>query len=358
MPLAEFTLSHFRNHAATKLGNLAQFNLLVGENGAGKTNILEGLSLLAPGRGLRRAALAEMADSHGPGHFAVAARLAEGDVTLGTGTLPGRPNRRSTRINSAEASTAALSEWLAIQWLTPAMDRLFTDSAGARRRFLDRLVLAVEPGHAGHASRYEAALRERNRLLTAEHMPEARWFGAVEMQLARHGAQLAAARTRLVESLGRRLADEPAGPFARPLLSLASGEPPGEDELAQRLASGRRTDRAAGRTLTGPHREDLQVTLAGKNLPAAQGSTGEQKALLIAILLAHLDLALRERPGLLLLDEIAAHLDPIRRSALFERLAGTGAQIWLTGTEAAPFDGIPADRARWRVTGGAVTREL
>ena len=358
MPLAEIVLSDFRNHRSTRLDGLARFNLLVGDNGAGKTNVLEALSLLAPGRGLRRAPLAEMAANAGRGNFAVGAKMLTGDVALGTGTLAARPNRRVTRINGAEHSTTALSEWLAIQWLTPAMDRLFTDGAGTRRRFLDRLVLAVEPNHAGHATRYEAALRERNRLLSAERMPEARWFEAVEAQLARHGAELADARARLVARLDDALAAEPDGPFARPRLALAEGVPISAEELARRLAANRAQDRAAGRTLTGPHRDDLLVTLAAKDLPAAQGSTGEQKALLIAILLAHLDLALRERPGLLLLDEVAAHLDPRRRAALFERLAASGAQVWLTGTEAAPFDAIGTDLARWRVADGQVRREL
>ena len=357
MPLAQFSLVRFRNHAATSLGGLARFNLLVGENGAGKTNVLEGLSLLAPGRGLRRAALAEMAMAGGDGSFAVNALMAgEDELAIGTGTLPGRPNRRVTRINGAETSAAQIGEWFAASWLTPAMDRLFTDSAGARRRFLDRLVVALEPVHARHASRYEAALRERNRLLSADIMPEARWFSAVEAQLAEHGAALAAGRARLVEALAGALSAMPEEPFARPELALDHGGPIQRDALAEALARGRERDRAAGRTLTGPHRSELSVTLAGKGVPAAQASTGEQKAMLIAIVLAHLELALRERPGLLLLDEVAAHLDPVRRAALFERLAGMDAQVWLTGTELAPFSDLPADAARWRVSHGEVTR--
>lgn len=357
MPLNCISLTRFRNHASTSLGELRQFNLLVGENGAGKTNVLEALSLLSPGRGLRRANLAEIAQAGDDGGFAVSAVLSgEDELTIGTGTQPGRPNRRITRINGADASAAAIGEWFATSWLTPAMDRLFTDSAGARRRFLDRLVVAVEPAHARHASRYEAALRERNRLLSAEIMPEARWFAAVEAQLAQHGAAVAAGRARLVGALADHLAAMPAEPFARPSLQLDPGGPEGADALADALGAGRNRDRAAGRTLTGPHRSELLVTLSGKGVPAAQASTGEQKALLIAIVLAHLQLALRERPGLLLLDEVAAHLDPLRRAALFERLAGMDAQIWLTGTELAPFGDLPADAARWRVDAGNAAR--
>lgn len=357
MPLAEIALTNFRNHAATSLGSLSRFNLLTGENGAGKTNVLEALSLLAPGRGLRRANLADMASASGDGSFAVTVRAAgDDDLTIGTGTLPGRIGRRITRINGAESSVAKVGEWFATSWLTPTMDRLFTDSAGARRRFVDRLVLAIEPGHARNASRYEAALRERNRLLAADAMPETRWFAAVEAQLAQHGSALAAGRARLVDALGTHLASMPSQPFARPELALDPGGPVEADILAHALASGRQRDRAAGRTLIGPHRAELLVTLSSKNVPAAQASTGEQKALLIAIILAHLELALRQRPGLLLLDEVAAHLDPIRRAALFERLADMDAQIWLTGTETAPFSALPADAARWRVVDGGVFR--
>ena len=360
MPLASLALTRFRNHAETRLADLAQFNLLVGENGAGKTNVLEALSLLAPGRGMRRASLTDMAQAHTQQGFAVSARLrldATGDpVTIGTGTLPDRPGRRITRINSAEASAADLGEWFAVSWLTPAMDRLFADSAGTRRRFLDRLVVARDPLHARHASRYEAALRERNRLLGSERMPEARWFEAVEAQLAQHGALLAAGRAALVDDLSGILAAFPVEPFARPDLALASDGPRDAEALAAALATGRARDRSAARTLAGPHRDDLQVRMAGTGMPAAQCSTGEQKALLIAIVLAHLDLALRDRPGLLLLDEVAAHLDPVRRAALFERLRAARAQVWLTGTELPPFSDIEEEAAVWRVADGNAIR--
>lgn len=357
MPLAALSLTNFRNHAASQFGDLAQFNLLIGENGAGKTNVLEALSLLAPGRGLRRAALADIAAQSGDGSFAVSAALAEDRaIRIGTGMQAARPNRRMTRINGADASAAAIGEWFATSWLTPAMDRLFTDSASARRRFLDRLVVALEPGHAREAARYDTALRERNRLLCADAMAEPRWFSALEAQLAEAGARIADARQRIVAALGVALAAHPSEPFARPDLALAPGGPTTSAPLAQELERQRPRERAAGRTLVGPHRDELVVTMAGKGVPAAQCSTGEQKAMLIAIVLAHLDLALDERPGLLLLDEVAAHLDPLRRAALFDRLRAGRAQVWLTGTETAPFEAIGGEAAIWRVASGEAER--
>ncbi|HZU62858.1 MAG TPA: DNA replication/repair protein RecF [Novosphingobium sp.] len=362
MGLARITLTHFRNHAATCVEGTAGFNLLVGENGAGKTNVLEAISLLAPGRGLRRAPLADMANRAGEGGFAISAELAGGGLRLGTGTAPDRPGRRLVRINGADASALALSEWLALAWLTPAMDRLFADSPGARRRFMDRMALAIAPAHATHAARTEAALRERNRLLAAEHAPDPAWLDAVEAQLAEAGAALTAGRARLVEALAALIERLPPSPFARPVLALAPGGPDEAGALAEALRAARPRDRAAGRSLTGPQRDDLLVTMAAKNQPAADCSTGEQKAMLIAITLAHAELAaMLDRAGdapprarLLLLDEVAAHLDPIRRGALFERLAHSGAQVWLTGTEPAPFADLQGRAACWRVTEGRV----
>jgi DNA replication and repair protein RecF len=360
MALDRITLGHFRNHAASRLDGTGRLNLLVGENGAGKTNVLEALSLFAPGRGLRRAALAEMAGSSGPGGFAVSAaldcRAGSEPVMLGTGTRPERPNRRVVQVNGAEASAVSLAEWLAVSWLTPAMDGLFTDSAGARRRYMDRLALALDPAHARHAARYEAALRERNRLLSDEAEPDPQWLDSIEGQLAEAGAALAAGRTMLVERLSAELAALPAQPFARPALALACGGPAERDALAAELARQRARDRAAQRTLTGPHRDDLEVSMAGKDMPAASCSTGEQKAMLIAVTLAHAELAAGDRPGLLLLDEVAAHLDPVRRETLFDRLRAGKAQVWLTGTELAPFAGVEGEAAVWRVSGGAVER--
>lgn len=356
MALDRISLIHFRNHPSTSIEGTAQFNLLVGENGAGKTNVLEALSLLAPGRGLRRAALPDMAASTGPGGFGIGATFvedADGDgVRLGTASDPQRPTRRSVRINGAEASALALGDWLAISWLTPAMDGLFTDSAGARRRWLDRMAVALDAAHARHASRYEAALRERNRLLARDTAPDPLWLDGIEAQMAEHGQALARGRAVLVDALVAELSALPSEPFARPDLALVSGGA----AAAETWRSARTTDRAAGRTLAGPHRDDLSVTMACKGQPAALSSTGEQKAMLIAVTLAHASLAARGRAGVLLLDEVAAHLDPVRREALYERLGASGTQVWLTGTETAPFSPILGEAAVWRVSGGETAR--
>lgn len=362
MALDRVLLSRFRNHRETLVQGTAQFNLLVGENGAGKTNVLEAISLLAPGRGLRRAALAEMPAQGLGGGFAVNASLTTPGaepVRLGTGVAAERPGRRVVQINGAEAPAVRLAEWLSIGWLTPAMDRLFVEGAGARRRFLDRLVLAGRPGHAGDATRLENALRERNRLLSDEAAPDPRWLDAIETQVAEAGALVAAARAELVAQLDATLAALPESPFARPSLTYRPGGPVETEGLARALREGRGRDRAAQRTLTGPHRDELLVTMAGKDQPAAECSTGEQKAMLIAITLAHSELleeGTERRPRLLLLDEVAAHLDPLRREALFNRLRAGSAQVWLTGTELAPFDAIAGEAAVWEVSAGAARR--
>ncbi len=364
MALDRITLSRFRNHGESRLDGTARFNLLIGENGAGKTNVLEALSLFAPGRGLRRAALADIpqrfGDDNATDGFAVSARLDSGDgsdaVLIGTGTRSDRPGRRLIQINGAESSAMALGEWLAVSWLTPAMDSLFTDSASTRRRYMDRLSLALDPGHARHASRYENALRERNRLLDGEQAPDPQWLDAIEAAMAEHGAALSTGRAQLVERLTEELAGLPDRPFARPALCYAVNAPLDAAAFAHELRNSRARDRAARRTLGGPHRDDLQVTMAGKNVPAASCSTGEQKAMLIAITLAHAGLAAQGRPSLLLLDEVAAHLDPLRREALFARLQAGGAQVWMTGTEMAPFESIAASTSVWRVNDGKVVR--
>lgn len=360
--LDRIRLAWFRNHRNTALGGARAFNLLLGENGAGKTNVLEAISLFAPGRGLRRAALPEMAGQGGDGSFAVAADLVlpGGEpLRIGTGTSPDKPGRRILRVNGADTPAVALGEHLSIFWLTPAMDRLFTDSPSARRRFLDRMVLAVEPAHARASSHLERALTERNRLLSLPATPDRQWLDAIEAQLAEAGAAVAQARARLIERLNDILARLPDAPFARPILSHAPGGPLERDALAEALAASRPRDRAAGRTLTGPHRDDMLVTMAAKNQPAADCSTGEQKAMLIAITLAHCELsgaALSGLPRLLLLDEVAAHLDPVRRGALFERLAANGAQVWMTGTEPEPFEGLSAP-AVWQIAEGGIQGE-
>jgi DNA replication and repair protein RecF len=355
--LAALTLIAFRNHAETRLqpGDAGAV-LLTGANGAGKTNLLEAASLLAVGRGLRGATLGQMAGSAGPGGFGVDARLVPDPglppVRLQTFTEAAAPERRQLRVNGAAAPLSTLSQWGAVLWLTPAMDRLFADAAAARRRFLDRLVQALNPGHAGHATRYEAAMRARTRLLTADTPADPAWLAGLEAQMADHGAALAAARHTTVEALGATLAAIPDGPFPRPALALEGAVGHDAATLAAALRASRAADRAAGRATTGPHRTDLAVTHADKAMPAALASTGEQKALLVAILLAHAALvaARAGRTPLLLLDEAVAHLDPDRRRALFQRLALLGGQAWLTGTDEALFEGLEA--ARYRVRDG------
>jgi DNA replication and repair protein RecF len=350
MALSRLVLTDFRNHRDALLSPGPGLVVLTGENGAGKTNVLEAVSLLSPGRGLRGASLSDMARSGGGGGFSVSARL--GDVEVGTGTAQGAPERRQVRINGAAASATSLSEWLSVLWLTPAMDRLFQEGAGGRRRFLDRLVLALEPGHAVHAARYEAAMRARNKLLAEEGPRDEAWLSALEARMAEHGGVLASSRASTVALLCARLASAPQSPFARAGLALEGG---GED-LALELARGRIRDSAAGRTLAGPHRTDLAVTHLEKKQPAGLCSTGEQKALLLSIVLAHADLV-AERSGrrpILLLDEVAAHLDPRRRAALFERLDSGGGQVWMTGTEAGLFGEVGPAASRFEVAEGAV----
>ena len=349
--LARLTLTDFRNHAAALVEPGVGFVLLSGPNGAGKTNILEAVSLLTPGRGLRGASLGEMARSGGPGGFGVAARLAQ-DTEIATGTLAAAPERRQVRINGAPASVNSLSEWLSVLWLTPAMDRLFADAAGNRRRFLDRLTLALEPGHASHAARYEAAMRARNKLLSEPDAADPAWLAALEAGMAEHGAALGEARARTVTALTAAMAEQSDDDFPRAVLALDGWD---QADLAAALKSARARDAAAGRATVGPHRQDLAVTHVAKDQPAARGSTGEQKALLLGLVLAHADLVAERRgaPPILLLDEVAAHLDPARRATLFARLSGRG-QVWMTATEAALFAEIGPAATRLRVDGGTV----
>ena len=340
--LERLDLTDFRNHAQLRFSPQKRFIVLYGANGAGKTNILEAVSLFVPGRGLRRAALHEMARSEGAGGFSVAAEAF--GSSFGTAVQPSASNRRQVRINGANAAINDLASRFAILWLTPAMDRLFAEGASARRRFFDRLVLALHPGHAQHATRYENALKQRNRML-GEGQRDAGWFDAIEARLAEHGAAMTAARNDVLKRLGDAIATMPPSPFAKPLLTLRGDAMEDADALAAALRNGRPRERAAGRTLFGPHRSDLHVHHAGHGQPAAHCSTGEQKALLLSIILAHSGLvaAIRGAPPILLLDEVAAHLDPDRRAALFERLLDTGSQVWMTGTEASLFDAAGAD---------------
>jgi DNA replication and repair protein RecF len=393
LSLSRLNLTNFRNYTEATLAPAPGFVVLAGENGAGKTNVLEAVSLLAPGRGLRGAALGDIARQEGPGGMGISAMLSslplrggvgdgdcqptptitlsdiphpnpsvtgEGLINIGTGTLATAPERRIVRINGATASANALSEWLSIVWLTPAMDRLFTEGAGERRRFLDRLVLALEPAHARHAARYEAAIRQRNRLLSEEGVPDADWLTALETQMVEHGLALAEARARMICDLAERLADAPEGPFARAGVTLEGWNATDAATFAQDLRQGRARDAGAARTLIGPHRSDLAVTHLGKRQPAARCSTGEQKALLVGIVLAHADLVAErvQRRPILLLDEVAAHLDPSRRAALFERLAAGGGQVWMTGTERALFSGLGMAVHWFEVRDGRISASL
>lgn len=352
--IARLSLTDFRSYADAVVAPGPGLVILTGENGAGKTNLLEAVSLLAPGRGLRGAALSEMARQGGAGGFTVAGRLDDG-VEIGTGALPSAPERRVVRVNGAPSAANALAERLAVLWLTPAMDRLFADSASGRRRFLDRLVLALEPAHAHHAARYEAAMRARTRLLTGDAPADPDWLTALEAQMEEHGRAVAAARLRTVAALAGRIAGQPETVFARAGLALEGWEV----EDAWPLAASRARDAAAGRATIGPHRQDLRVTHLSKGQAAELCSTGEQKALLIGLVLAHAALV-AERVGrrpVLLLDEVAAHLDPRRRAALLERLAASGGQVWMTGTETGLFDDAPAGASRFAVENATVLPE-
>lgn len=350
-------LTQFRNHQAARIVCDRRPVVLTGPNGAGKTNILEALSLLAPGRGLRRAPLSEICRTP-PGNlaWAVAARLEtpQGVTDLGTGLDADGAERRLVRINGAAASgPAALADHVALAWMTPAMDRLFSEAASARRRFLDRMVLTLHHGHGREVSAYELAMRERNALLAAPGRPDQTWVAAIEQRMAAHGVAVAAARRETVAALAALIQDQPDSAFPRALMLL---EGLLENELASNsallveerfmrlLADSRGRDAAAGRTLEGPHRSDLAVRHAAKNMPAAQCSTGEQKALLTGLILAHAALV-EARTGqapILLLDEVAAHFDAHRRAALANAIAGLSAQAWLTGADAHLFEALGA----------------
>jgi DNA replication and repair protein RecF len=370
--ITRLTLTNFRNYAALAVDLRPGAVVLTGDNGAGKTNLLEAVSLLAPGRGLRRAAYGEVAREGGAGGFALHARLdgPGGEAEIGTGTSgndsPGE-GARKVRINGAAARSAeAMLEWLRVVWLTPSMDSLFTGSAGDRRRFLDRLVLAIDAGHGQRALDYEKAMRGRNRLL-AEGSRDGAWFEAIETQMAETGTAIAAARAETVRLLAAMIERLPGdGPFPQADIGLA-GEleaavatmpaVEAEERFRRALAEGRERDRAAGRTLEGPHRADLTVRHRPKAMAAEYCSTGEQKALLVGIVLSHARLT-GEMAGMapiLLLDEIAAHLDAGRRAALFSILEDLGGQTFMTGTDAALFSSLKGRAQFLTVDHGTVT---
>jgi DNA replication and repair protein RecF len=363
--IRRLTLTNFRSyHAAQVTLDRAGPVVLTGANGAGKTNMIEAISLLAPGRGLRRATMDELAFSEGDGGWAVSAEIEGmlGLATLGTGIDPPAGDDTSTtrrcRVDrESVGSAAAFADHLRVVWLTPAMDPLFNGPASERRRFLDRLVLAVDAQHASRVSALERSLRSRNRLLEDAHS-DPHWLDAVEHETAEVAVAVAAARAETVNRLSGTLAaareQDSVFPYAEialegwleqqlPLSSAIEVE----DRYRALLKENRARDAAAGRTLEGPHRSDLAVTHAGKGVPAANASTGEQKALLIRLVLAHARL-IKEMTGyapLLLLDEVVAHLDPGRRAALYDALSALGAQVWMTGADPAAFGEI-VDRAQ------------
>ena len=369
LAVRQVRLNDFRNYRQLRLDCGLEPVVLVGPNGAGKTNLLEALSFLAPGRGLRRARLDEVTRRPDGASWAVAATVdtPEGRLTIGTGLEPARGEggmRRVVRIDGRPvASQTALGLHVAAVWLTPQLDRLFLDGPGERRRFLDRLVTALHPEHAGDVAAYENALRQRARLL-GEGNRDPHWFTALEDTMARHGVALAANRADTVQRLdaAARLG---IGPFPRASLAMA-GEIDGwlaamaaldaEDRLRAELAASRLRDAEAGTTSMGPHRSDLAVRHLDLDLPAAEGSTGQQKAVLVSIALAHVRLVTlsRGRPPLLLLDEIAAHLDAERRAALFEEVVALGVQSWMTGTDAELFKPLAGRAQMLRVDDGAV----
>ncbi len=377
MPAAairRLSLASFRSYRAANLHVGDGPIVLVGPNGAGKTNLIEAISFLVPGRGLRRATLDEIAFSEGDGSWAVSAEVegALGLATLGTGIEPpaeGEPaTARQCRIDREPVSSAAaFADHLRVIWLTPAMDQLFAGPASERRRFLDRLVVAVDAEHRSRVSALERALRSRNRLLE-EAAPDPHWLDAIEHETAELAVAVAALRAETVRRLQTALAAgrDDGSPFPFAEISLAGAleamllDRPAtavEDHYRALLKESRARDAAAGRTLEGPHLSDLAVRHGPKGIAAAEASTGEQKALLIRLVLAHSGL-LADMTGLapvLLLDEVIAHLDPLRRAALYEALAQLGAQVFMTGADPQAFADIAGRAQVFEVSPGTVT---
>jgi len=357
--IRRLTLTNFRSYhaAAITLAGSPGPVVLTGANGAGKTNLIEAISLLTPGRGLRRATMEEMAFSEGDGSWAVSAEVEGmlGLATLGTGIDPpagedSAPTRKCRIDREAVTSAAAFADHLRVIWLTPAMDPLFNGPASERRRFLDRLVLAVDAQHSSRVAALERSLRSRNRLLEDAHS-DSHWLDAIEHETAEVAVAVAAARAETVARLAASLSHAQAAEFPDAAIALegwmekllpAMSATEIEDRYRALLKENRVRDAAAGRTLDGPHLSDLAVTHAGKKIPAREASTGEQKALLIRLVLAHASL-IKEMTSfapVLLLDEVVAHLDPKRRAALYDALADLGAQVWMTGADPAAFGDI------------------
>ncbi|MGI9402908.1 MAG: DNA replication/repair protein RecF [Hyphomicrobium sp.] len=375
--IERLTLTNFRNFTKIALDVGPEPQVLIGANGAGKTNLLEAVSLLAPGRGLRWAAFPELARGASNGGWAVAARVHThiGQVDIGTGlTAPQDSGERSGRIvridGESSGGSGVLADYVEMVWLTPAMDGLFMGPGSERRRFLDRLILCFDPSYRTRAGRFEHTMQQRDRLLADGVRDPARLEG-LELVIAETGTAIAAARAEAVAGLcsvtAERHARDQNSPFPwaglaiegsleADLARLAAVEV--EDAYAAVLRETRERDRAAGRTLDGPHRSDLLVSHGPKELPARLCSTGEQKALLLGLVLAHTELVARRCDGIapiLLLDEVTAHLDAARRAALFDEILRLGAQAWMTGTEQGAFAGLRENARFWQVEDGALT---
>jgi DNA replication and repair protein RecF len=368
-------LTNFRNYGTLALATGPEPVVLTGPNGAGKTNLLEAVSLLTAGQGLRRSPFPELARM-GAAEWAVAAAVhtPHGPVDIGTGLRGEGSGTRSGRIvridGQDQTGSGSLSGLVDVFWLTPAMDGLFTGPASERRRFLDRLLPSFDPGYRPRLGQFERAMQQRNRLLVEGERDPSRFTG-FERVMAETGVAIAAARSAAVAELAVAIAARRDAPSASafPWAELAitgtlenalAAQPAVEveDAYLTSLRTMRERDRAAGRTLEGPHRSDLIVGHGFKQMPASVCSTGEQKALLIGLVLAHADLVAQRRGGaapILLLDEIAAHLDPLRRSALFDEIAALGTQAWLTGTDVQAFSALE-NRARFHhVEDGRIT---
>jgi DNA replication and repair protein RecF len=373
--ICRLTLSNFRSYHAANIAVGGDLIVLIGPNGAGKTNLLEAISLFSPGRGLRRADMSELAFNEGDGSWAVSTEVdgALGLATLGTGIEPpvnadAAPVRKYRIDREPAGSAAAFADHLRVIWLVPAMDQLFAGPASERRRFLDRLVLAVDAGHAARVSALERALRSRNRLLETPR-PDTHWLDAAEHETAEVAVAVAAARAetvrRLSAALTARRATETAFPSAEIGLDgwmevavLAAPAVEVEDRYRAVLRENRDRDAAAGRTLDGPHLTDLAVVYEPKGIAARDASTGEQKALLIGLVLAHAALVadMSGTAPVILLDEVVAHLDPSRRAALFAALGRLGAQVWMTGADPVAFAEVPAGAEIFDVAPGRATR--
>jgi len=368
------TLTHFRNYRAASLETHGEMVVLVGPNGAGKTNCLEAISFLSPGRGLRRATLEDVGDNQGDGSWAVSAQVegALGLATLGTGVEPPGNDvptfSRRCRIDREPVNSAsAFGDHLRMVWLTPSMDGLFMGAASERRRFFDRLVLAIDSEHSSRVAALDRSLRSRNRLLEVRNYDD-HWCDAIERETAELAVAVATTRAHAAAKLSGTLLERShasAFPSARLALDgwmenalLTEPATSVEDRYRQILRDSRARDAAAGRTLDGPHLTDLQVIYAPKQIPAREASTGEQKALLIGLVLAHANLV-AEMTGLtplLLLDEVVAHLDPARRAVLFAELAALGAQVWMTGADPATFSDVGATCEIFDVNSGQIAR--